>query len=125
MITTVLLSYNRLHLLKITIESYLATISVPYELFIVDNASSKDVRDYILEVSKNNDNIKPIFLDENIGGEGFNVGFDKGIYPFFHASENDLEYLDGWDKEMLSKFEIFPELGQLSLISHMQQKQDG
>jgi hypothetical protein len=36
---------------------------------------------------------------------------------FLHISENDSEYLPGWDNELLSKFAAFPELGQLSIYS--------
>ena len=44
---------------------------------------------------------------------------------FFHSSGNDVEYLPVWDKNALSKFEEFPELGQLSLISSTPQTEKG
>jgi len=124
-ITTVLLNWNRIHLLKKAVESYLNTISFPYELIIVDNASTDDSRDYIRSVCKNDSNHFGIFLSRNIGGEAFNLGFHlaKGLY--FHSMSNDGEYLPGWDKYALSKFEEFPELGQLSLISSKPQKEKG
>jgi hypothetical protein len=40
-------------------------------------------------------------------------------------SSNDIEYLPGWDKELLTKFDIFPELGQLSLYSPFPQMEIG
>jgi len=124
-LSTVLLSYNRLNLLKKTIDSYLSTISVPFELIIVDNLSSEDVRNYLKIISSEDSRIKNIFLDENLGGKGFNIGLEMASGQFLHTSENDLEYLPGWDKELLEKFEVFPELGQLSLFSHIPQKDIG
>jgi len=124
-ISTVLLSYNRKNLLKKTVESYLATITVPFELFIVDNASTDGAREYIESVCKNNSAIQGILLTENLGGEALNLGLSLAKSEYLHISENDLEYLPGWDKELLSKFDTFPELGQLSVYSPDPQSDKG
>jgi glycosyltransferase involved in cell wall biosynthesis len=44
-ISIVVLNWNRSDLLKETIDSYLNTVTVPYELFIIDNASADDSRE--------------------------------------------------------------------------------
>jgi len=124
-LSTVLLSYNRLHLLKKTVESYLSTISVPHELIIVDNASTEDCRSYIENICKKESSTTAIFLTKNIGGEAFNNGLSLASSPYLHTSENDLEYLPSWDKKLLKKFELFPKLGQLSLYSHKPQSELG
>jgi len=124
-LSTVLLSYNRLHLLKKTVESYLSTISVPHELIIVDNASTEDCRRYIENICKKESSITGIFLTKNFGGEAFNIGLSLASSPYLHTSENDLEYLPNWDKKLLKKFELFPKLGQLSLYSHKPQSELG
>jgi len=61
-LSTVLLSYNRLNLLKKTIDSYLSTISVPFELIIVDNLSSEDVRNYLKIISSEDSRIQNICI---------------------------------------------------------------
>jgi len=118
LISTVLLNWNRLHLLKKTVDSYLGTISVPYELIIVDNNSSDGSREFIESISKLSPHHKSILLTENMGGgESINIGLEKANGSFFHISENDYEYFEGWDKNLLKKFEVFPELGQIALTS--------
>ena len=124
-ITTVLLNWNRVHLLKKAVESYLNTVSVPYELIIVDNASTDDSRNYISSVCENQSNHTGIFLTRNLGGVALNFGFHFGKGQYFHSSGNDGEFLPGWDKHALAKFEEFPELGQLSLISSKPQTEKG
>jgi len=117
-ITTVLVNWNRIHLLKKTVESYLATVSVPYELIIVDCASSDGSKNYIEEVCKRDHRHQGIFLTEDCGGgTGINLGLELAKAPFLHISENDTEYLPGWDRELLSKFDAFPKLGQICPFS--------
>jgi glycosyltransferase involved in cell wall biosynthesis len=114
-ISTVLLSFNRINLLKKTLNSYLSTISVPYELIIVDNASSDGCREVIKQVSENNPKHVPILLDKPTGGgEAINMGVELTRGKYIHISENDIEYFPGWDREMIRKFEAFPDLGQIS-----------
>jgi glycosyltransferase involved in cell wall biosynthesis len=117
LISTVLLNWNRENLLRRTIESYLATVSVPYELIIVDNASEDGSRDYIRSVVAQTHKHRAIYMSENRGGEAINVGLQSATGALLHISENDLEYLPGWDQELLGKFSVFPELGQLSPFS--------
>lgn len=117
LISTVLLNWNRHHLLEMTIKSYLDTISVPYELIIIDNGSIDGSREYIKKVCHNNKECDCILLDKNIGGKALNLGLQKARGKFMHVSENDLSYKVGWDTKMLKKFQTFPELGQLSVFS--------
>jgi glycosyltransferase involved in cell wall biosynthesis len=114
LLSTVVLNWNREHLLRVTIESYLATVSVPFELFIVDNASTDGSRAFIEEVCRQDPRHRAIFRKRNAGGKAINTGLRLARGQFLHVSENDIEYLPGWDTELLGKFETFPELGQLS-----------
>jgi hypothetical protein len=50
------------------------------------------------------------------GGESINLGLAQAKFPYLHISENDYEYLPEWDKELLSKFDTFEKLGQLSVL---------
>jgi len=118
LISTVVLNRNRVRLLRLTVESYLATVQVPYELIIVDSASSDESRQFIETICRKDRRHSTILLDENIGGgEAINLGLRSARGRYLHISENDIQYLAGWDRELLSKFDTFPELGQLSPMS--------
>jgi len=124
MISTTILNWNRSDLLERTIQSYLNTISVPYELTIVDNASTDNSRIIIGDFCSRFENVSAIFLPNNLGGEAINLGFEKSSGDLFHISENDIEYLPGWDRKVVDYFEIFPQLGQLSLFGPVPNDQE-
>jgi GT2 family glycosyltransferase len=50
MISTIILNWNRVALLKQTVESYLRTVRGDFERFIADNASSDDSHDYLRQL---------------------------------------------------------------------------
>ena len=116
-ISTILLNWNRCDLLERTLSSYFSTVTLPYELFIIDNASTDSSREIIKQYSLKHPNVKPVFLPQNIGGEAFNIGIEYSQGKYIHLSENDLEYLPGWCEYICETFEAFPNLGQLSLFS--------
>ena len=49
-LSTVLLNWNRIDLLRTTVKSYLATVKENYELIIIDNNSTDGSRDFIEEI---------------------------------------------------------------------------
>jgi glycosyltransferase involved in cell wall biosynthesis len=124
-ISTVILNWNRADLLKRTVESYLDTVTVSHDLVIVDNASVDGSRDFIAMICRKDPKHHSLFLDENLGGEAFNPAAETCEGEFIHFSENDMEYLPGWDRELLSKLHVFPEIGQLSPIAPRPQKEQG
>jgi glycosyltransferase involved in cell wall biosynthesis len=124
-ISTVLLNWNRMHLLQQTVESYLSTISVKYEMIIVDNGSTDGSADYIRALCADSRILKAILLDKNMGGEALNEGSQATRGDFIHICENDFLYLDGWDRDLLKKFETFKELGQISPMSPFHQAEKG
>jgi hypothetical protein len=58
-----------------------------------------------------------VYLDENIGGEAFNVVIPLTRGDFIHLSENDQIFLPGWAEHAREAFAAFDTLGQLSLFS--------
>lgn len=116
-VSTVLLNWNRMHLLKKTIHSYIDTISVPFELIIIDNGSTDGSKGIIKKLCKNNPNCNSIFLPGNRGGRALNLGLKMAKAKLLHVSENDLTYKSGWDQKMLRAFRKIPKLGQLSLFA--------
>lgn len=116
MLSTMILNWNRVELLRRTIESYLATVGDDYELMIVDNASSDGSRAY-LERLEARGQARVIYLPENMGGEAFNFAIPLTRGDLIHLSENDQIFLPGWREHVESAFAAFPGLGQLSLFS--------
>jgi glycosyltransferase involved in cell wall biosynthesis len=114
LLSTILLNWNRADLLRKAVDSYLRTVTVDYELIVVDNASTDGSTKFIQSVCKDKRIRYPILLPQNLGGEALNIGLAQSRGRYLHITENDVEYLPGWDIEMLAKFEKFPELGQLS-----------
>src|SRR5580658_7164021 len=55
------------------------------------------------------------------GGLSMNGPADQMRGRYLHFSENDFEYLPGWDANLTGKFEAFPKLGQLCPISPFRQ----
>ena len=115
-LSTILLNWNRSDLLKRTLDSYIATVDVSFELFIVDNGSSDDSRAVIEQFCARCPHAIPILLEENRGGEALNLGIQRAHGVYLHLCENDIEFLPGWLSHVLALFNAFDDLGQLSLF---------
>lgn len=124
-LSTIVLNWNRRALLETTVSSYLATVSVPHELIIVDNGSTDDSPEYVKSICAGQRHCHPMLLSENCGGEALNLAMDRARGRFIQISENDIEYLPGWDRELLRKFDSFPELGQISPFSPVPLSEEG
>lgn len=111
---SVIISYNRLDLTQLAIESYLATVTLPYTLFVVDNGSEQATRDWLFE---NAVNYSLVPLQENrYPGYACNRGFELAPpdATHLHRADNDFRFLPGWCKEVRARFGS-PTLGQLGL----------
>ena len=131
-ISTIILNWNRAACLKKTVESYLSTINAPYQLIVVDNASTDGSVAYLREIEASG-KAHVVYLDENIGGLAYNKVFDlandqmpgqaqgklsgKLNGELIHLSENDQLFLPGWSEHARESFELFDDLGQLSLFA--------
>jgi predicted O-methyltransferase YrrM len=113
-LSSIVLNWNRADLLKRTLESLAATVTVPHELFVVDNGSTDDSRDVIATFCSGHPSTHAILLDANRGGEAINVALERARGGLVHLSENDIEYLPGWCEAVIGLFDSFPKLGQLS-----------
>lgn len=82
----VILTYNRLSLLKITICKVLAQTYKPEEILVIDNASTDGTRDYLNTI----EGITTMFLEENSGPAG---GFYEGVKYFAENSSVDYIWL--------------------------------
>lgn len=100
---TSMVSFNRLELLKRTLNSYFETVTMPFDLIIVDNASGPETRAWLEGAGLN-----VIFLHKNrYPGFATNRGFEKSgeSHTILHRSDNDVRYLPGWTDALMNRFE--------------------
>ena len=116
MLSTIILNWNRVELLRRCVDSYLATVGGDYELAVVDNASTDGSGDYLRGLEARGE-ARAIILPDNIGGEALNAAIPLARGELIHFSENDQIFLPGWREHVESAFAAFPSLGQLSLFS--------
>jgi glycosyltransferase involved in cell wall biosynthesis len=114
-ISTVVLNWNRSHLLEQTLQSYIDTVSCPHELWIVDNHSTDNSRKVIEKFVNTHPHTKVIFLPENRGGEAFNEAIPHLSGDLIYLCENDQIHMPGWCEKALHAFQTYRNLGQLSL----------
>jgi glycosyltransferase involved in cell wall biosynthesis len=97
------------------VESYLVKVSVPFSLVIVDNGSSKETTNWLLE----NYDYGVILLKQNkYPGFACNRGWEMAPSDadFLHRADNDFIYKEGWCEHVMERFQD-PELGQLGLLT--------
>ncbi len=91
---TVFVTYNRLELTRQAVESYLATVSVPFTYIVVDNRSTDGTGDW-LEAEGH----PCLLLPENrYPGFACNRGweFAPDDAQFLQRADNDMVFLGGW-----------------------------
>lgn len=115
LISTIILNWNRAQLLDLTLRSYAATVSAPYEIIVVDNASTDHSREVIRQARDLLPDMKAMLLDNNYGGEALNGALTEVAGDLVHISENDQLFLHGWSEHVRDAFLCFDDLGQLSL----------
>lgn len=116
---TAMISYNRLELLKRTVNSYLETVAVPFDLWIVDNASDDETRQWLLDARLN-----VVLLDRNrYPGYATNRGWalSDASHDILHRSDNDIHYLPGWSETLLERFASNSRIGQVGLMTDEQE----
>ncbi|MBP3200786.1 MAG: glycosyltransferase [Lachnospiraceae bacterium] len=85
-IITVIVTYNRINLLKECITAILSSTVVP-DILVVNNASTDGTKEYLDEIIKNNKNIFAQHMDTNLNGAG---GYNYGLKA---ASKKDYDYI--------------------------------
>ncbi|MCR4675078.1 MAG: glycosyltransferase family 2 protein [Lachnospiraceae bacterium] len=88
-ITAVVVTYNRLDLLKENIEALRNQIAPNFHILVVDNNSSDGTRDYLK--GQEGDDLECLFLDENLGGAG---GFFYGMKKAYEDGADAVWIMD-------------------------------
>ncbi len=112
-ISTVMLSWNRLPLSKRCLASYLETISVPHELFVIDNASTDGTREWMDSLRGLPGITGLVRTERNDPAAALNRALESCAGRYLHIMENDYVYSPGWDRYVLDRFSRVPKLGQL------------
>jgi glycosyltransferase involved in cell wall biosynthesis len=118
---TVFITHNRLELTKRALESYLETVTVPYNIVIADNASTDGTREWIHDVfSKGLIQGMHLNKENRYPGPACNAGFELRSAAFkdathLHRADNDFVFLPGWCNEVKRMFTKRKKLGQLGL----------
>lgn len=114
-IHTVFVTYNRLELTKQAIQSYLDTVTVPFTMAVVDNASTDGTQDWLMTEPP----CSTIVLGKRNRYPGFatNVGFRVAPADATHLqrADNDFIFLPGWSEHVQECWAEDDQLGQLGL----------
>lgn len=116
LLSTTLVTHNRLEDTKRCIGAYVNVTKVPYELIIVDNASTDGTREFLRELVQAQDSIRYVLLNEEnlYCGAARNQGFALSSGRYLHAMDNDVLHFPGWDERVLEVFDRLPRVGQVT-----------
>jgi GT2 family glycosyltransferase len=114
MISIVVVTHDRLHLLRRCVDDVLLRASrQTREIVIWDNASADGTRDYLDGLR--DPRIRVVHHPENIGTNAYARAFELATQPYLVELDDDvIEAPHGWDEAMLEAFTRIPEIGYLS-----------
>src|SRR4051794_1260875 len=113
-IAIVVLTNNRVHLLRKCVEDVLLRTSKrTREIIIWDNASTDGTEEYL--GSLDDPRIRVVRSDENVGQNGYARGFRLATAPYFIELDDDVvEAPEEWDATLLDAFKRLPRIGFLA-----------
>jgi GT2 family glycosyltransferase/2-polyprenyl-3-methyl-5-hydroxy-6-metoxy-1,4-benzoquinol methylase/glycosyltransferase involved in cell wall biosynthesis/Flp pilus assembly protein TadD len=111
----VILTYNQLDYTKITIDSIRRHTKNPYEIIVIDNASSDGTVEY-LEAQKD---IRAVFNEENLGfPAGCNQGMEIAKGDYVVLLNNDVIVSDNWLEDLIECAESSSQIGIVGPMSN-------
>jgi GT2 family glycosyltransferase len=113
-IAIVVLTHNRVHLLRECVEHTLRrTSDATREIVIWNNGSADGTRAYLDSVA--DPRISVVHHSENIGQNAYAMAFPRTTAPYLLELDDDvIEAPVGWDKRLLDAFLALPEIGFLA-----------
>ena len=100
MFSIVVLTHNRLPHLMACLKSIRDNTKQPYEIIVVDNASTDGTKEYLVYQK----DIELVNLSENRGVVARNYGFALAKYPLIAQVDDDVTLLPNWDNYILEEF---------------------
>ncbi|PFH08427.1 glycosyl transferase family 2 [Collimonas sp. PA-H2] len=114
-VSCIIPSFNGMERLDAAVQSALNQQGVNVEVVIVDDCSNNETRNFILELARRDERIRPFLLPEN-GGQSAarNIGAMIARAPFITFLDQDDEHCEGWYEAAVEVFRLQPQLGALS-----------
>ncbi|AMP15600.1 glycosyltransferase family 2 protein [Collimonas pratensis] len=114
-VSCIIPSFNGIERLSAAVQSALTQQGVNVEVVIVDDYSNIETRNFILELARHDERIRPFLLPEN-GGQSVarNIGAMIARAPFITFLDQDDEHCEGWYEAAVEVFRLQPQLGALS-----------
>ncbi len=103
-----MVTYDRLYATKLSIASYLETVTVPFTLTLVDNGSTDGTIEELEPHIQLGENKYPGYATNR----GWEVAPDTAT--FLHRADNDWAYHPGWCEQLIRSFKD-PKVGQVGL----------
>jgi GT2 family glycosyltransferase len=113
MIAIVVVTLNRLPLLRKSVENVLNRTEVTTEILIWNNASTDGTADYLSSLS--DPRIVAVNSPTNVGLNGYAKAFEMTTAPYMVELDDDVvDAPHGWDATLLSAYSRLPEIGFLA-----------
>lgn len=119
-ISIIVITYNNIDYSMLCIDSILTNTKYPnYEIIIVDNGSIDNTRAYLDELAKNNNRIKTIYNDANLGfARANNQGAKIATGELIVFLNNDTFVTPGWLFNLYNHLEKDPKIGMIGPVSN-------
>jgi GT2 family glycosyltransferase len=113
-IAVVVLTHNRVHLLRKCVEHVLLrTSDATAEIVIWDNASTDGTRDYLATID--DPRFQIVHSEDNVGQNGYARAFRRTRSPFMIELDDDVvDAPHGWDRTLRDAFVRLPSVGFLA-----------
>lgn len=116
LMSIIVLSWNRAHYTKQTVECLVKKTTMPHEFIFVDNNSTEDsgVRQYLksIENSTNAKKVTYVFNDKNMGvAGGRNTGLVVASGDYLFNIDDDVLVPDGFDIKLANICDKVPKIG--------------
>ena len=104
-ISTLMVTWNRLHYTRTAVRSLLDNTRSDYELIIVDNGSRDGTRDFLKDLETEALPVKVLYNQENVGlAPALNVALHNSSGEFVCFTANDLVVPEGWDRTLIDAY---------------------
>jgi GT2 family glycosyltransferase len=111
-IAIVVVTYNRVHLLRQCVENVLARVSdATSEIIVWDNASPDGTREYLKSLNFD-PRVRLVLHEDNIGVNAYADAFPLTSAPYLLEVDDDVvDAPQDWDRALLEAFKKLPEVG--------------